>query len=103
MQAAAFVYTFDKIRPLESIEGFQNHRWIDEAGEGGLKVGIRTLPDEEHPRGEKKLAWSIYQAIDTPKEGEKIQFAKDIIGVPDLSEIPYKGPIDGASPSKKPE
>ena len=67
-------------------EGFQNHRWIDAAGEGGLMVGIRTLPDEQHPRGEKKLAWSIYQAIDTPDEAAKTQFVKDIIGVPDLSD-----------------
>ncbi len=103
LQAAAFVYMFDKIRPLESIEGFQNHRWIDAAGEGGLMLGIRTLPDEQHPRGEKKLAWSIYQAIDTPDEAAKTQFAKGIICVPDLSDVPYKGQIEGATVNKKSE
>ena len=103
LQAAAFVYIFDKIRPLESIEGFQNHRWVDEAGEGGLMLGLRTLPDAQHPRGEKKFAWSIYQAIDTPDEAAKTQFAKEIIGVPDLSDIPYKGQIEGATVNKKSE
>ena len=96
LQAAGLVYMFHKIRPLESIEGFQNHRWID-ANEGGLLLGLRTMPDQLHPRGEKKYAWSVYQAIDTPQEAQKTQFAKSIIGIRDFSEIPYKGPIEGAT------
>ena len=96
LQGAGLVYMFDKIRPLESIEGFQNHRWID-ANEGGLLLGLRTLPDKLHPRGEKKYAWSVYQAIDTPAEAEKTRFAKSIIGISDFSEIPHKGPIEGAT------
>ena len=95
-QGAGFVYMFDKIRRLESIEAFQNHRWTD-ANEGGLLLGLRTMPSAQHPHGEKKFAWSVYQAIGTPEEAEKTQFAKEIIGVSDLAEIPYKGPIEGAS------
>ena len=99
LQAAGLVYMFHKIRPLESIEGFQNHRWID-AKEGGLLLGLRTMPDLIHPRGEKKYAWSVYQAIDTPEEAAKTQFAKSIIGITDFSQIPYKGPIEGATTSQ---
>ena len=97
LQAAAFVYMFQKLRPLGSIEGFQNHRWVDHAGEGGLLVGIRTVPDEKNPRGEKKLAWEVYRQIDTPQEAEKTGFAKEIIGVKELSDVLYRGPIEGAS------
>ena len=102
LQAAGFVYMFHKMRPLESIEGFQNHRWVD-ADEGGLLLGLRTLPSPGFPRGEKKLAWSVYQAIDTPTEAEKTQFAKEIIGVRDFSEIPYKGPIAKPSTGERTE
>ena len=56
IQAAAFAYTWDQLRPLKNIESFHNHRWIDPPAEGGLKLGLRTLPSQEHPFGEKKRA-----------------------------------------------
>ncbi len=93
LQAAAFVYTWHKIRPLSTVEAFQNHRWIDHPKEGGLLLGLRTLPGADHPHGEKKLAWKVFQALDTPEEGVATAFAKTIIGVSDFSRIPYTGKI----------
>ncbi len=87
LQAAAFVYTWHKLRGLSSIEAFHNHRWVDHPREGGLKLGIRTLPTDGNPYGDRKFAWEIYQALDTPEEAAKTGFAKDIIGVTDFSEI----------------
>lgn len=100
LQAAALVYTWHKIRPLETILCFQNHRWIDAAAEGGLKLGVRTLPEPGKPFGDKKLSWSVYQALDTPQEDEKTAFAKQIIGVSDFAEIPYRGVIEKRQPAK---
>ena len=100
LQAAAFVYTWHKIRPLETILCFQNHRWIDAAAEGGLKVGVRTLPENGKPFGDKKLSWSVYQALDTPEEESKTAFAKEMIGVKDFAEIPYRGIIEKGQPAK---
>ena len=82
-----------KIRPLPTIEAFHNHRWIDAKDEGGLLLGLRTVPDAAAPFGERKSAWSVYQALDTPGEESASTFAKKIIGVTDFSEIPYPGPI----------
>jgi hypothetical protein len=81
LQAAAFVYTWHKLRGLESIESFHNHRWVDHPREGGLRLGLRTLPVEGKPYGERKFAWRVYQALDTPAEAAITEFAKEIIGV----------------------
>jgi hypothetical protein len=81
LQAAAFVYTWHKLRGLKSIEAFHNHRWVDHPQEGGLKLGVRTLPTDGKPYGDRKFAWGVYQALDTPEEAAKTEFAKEIIGV----------------------
>ena len=94
IQAAAFVYTWHKIRPLETIETFHNHRWIDHPDEGGLLLGLRTLPTVDHPLGEKKLAFDIYKSLDTPGERQATEFAKELIGIQDWSEVPFRSSID---------
>ena len=93
LQAAALVYTWHKIRPLPTIEAFHNHRWIDSTEEGGLLLGLRTVPAAAAPFGERKSGWGVYQALDTPGEEEASAFAKAIIGVSDFSQIPHRGPI----------
>jgi len=87
LQAAAFVYTWHKLRGLKSIEAFHNHRWVDHPQEGGLKLGVRTLPTDGKPYGDRKFAWEIYQALDTPAEAAKTEFAKEIIGVKSFNEL----------------
>lgn len=73
IQAAAFVYTWRKMRELDTIEAFHNHRWIDAAGEGGLLLGIRKLPSGGRPFGDPKLAWRVFRALDTPREKEVVR------------------------------
>lgn len=87
LQAAAFVYTWHKLRGLKSVEAFHNHRWVDHPQEGGLKLGVRTLPTEGKPYGDRKFAWEIYQALDTRDEVGATEFAKDIIGAEEWEEI----------------
>ena len=93
IQAAAFVYTWHKIRPLQSIEAFHNHRWVDHPHEGGLLLGLRSLPSKEHPYGVRKKAWETFQKLETSGEVEATQFAQDIIGVSSFEEIPWKREI----------
>ncbi len=95
LQAAALVYTWHKIRQLPTIEAFHHHRWIDASGEGGLLLGLRTLPDANNPFGVPKTAWSVYRDLDTPKETDGSAFAKEIIGVTDFVQIPFRGRITG--------
>ncbi|MBI1176636.1 hypothetical protein GC207_04270 [bacterium] len=80
LQAAAFVYMWRQLRGLTSIEEFDNHRWVDHPQEGGLKLGLRTLPSPGKPNGDRKFAWEIYKSLDTPEEGAATKFADEIIG-----------------------
>jgi hypothetical protein len=79
VQAAAFVYIWRQLRGLTAIEEFDNHRWVDHPQEGGLKLGLRTLPSAGKPYGDRKFAWEIYRALDTPDEKDKTAFAAAII------------------------
>jgi hypothetical protein len=91
LQAAALVYAGHKIQPLDSIKAFHNHRWLDHPHEGGLLLGLRTLPTGEEPNGERKLGWAVYQALGTPAEKTATEFAREIIGVERFDQIPAKG------------
>ncbi|KAA1259911.1 hypothetical protein LF1_24480 [Rubripirellula obstinata] len=70
-QAASLAYAMKQIAKIPSIESFHYHRWIDNPNEGGLKLGLRTLPSPGKPHGEKKQSWFVYQAIGTPSEPER--------------------------------
>jgi hypothetical protein len=93
LQAAALVYTWHKIRALPTIEAFHNHRWMDAKDEGGLLLGLRTLSEPQRPFGNKKFGWNVYRALDTAEEETACAFAREVLGVADFSEIPYRGPI----------
>lgn len=69
-QAGSLWYAMQKVRSADWIETFHYHRWIDHPDEGGLKLGLRTLPNAEHPFGQRKRAWYVYQAIGTDGEAE---------------------------------
>jgi hypothetical protein len=60
----------NKVRQHPWIESFHYHRWIDHPDEGGLMLGLRTLPTKQHPHGEKKRSWQVYQAIGSEREAE---------------------------------
>ena len=87
-KAAAIAYTWEKILPLESIESFHYHRWVDHPMEGGLKVGLRTLPSDKHPHGiRKEPAFSVFSALETDQHIDVIDCYKSIIGISDWDEV----------------
>lgn len=92
-QAAALVYTWHKLRALPAIEAFHYHRWFDNPHEGGLKLGLRTLPSPGHPIGAPKRGWSVYRALGTNAEQEASSFAKPLLGVDSFEAVPYRGPL----------
>lgn len=69
-QAGSLWYAMKKVRDMPFIESFHYHRWIDHPAEGGLLLGLRTLPESGQPHGQRKRAWHVYQAIDTDREAE---------------------------------
>ncbi|NNC88364.1 MAG: hypothetical protein HKN82_07900 [Akkermansiaceae bacterium] len=81
-QAAALVYAWRKCNAIPAIEAFHYHRWIDHPREGGLKLGLRTLPGPGNPIGEPKQAWHVYRALGTPGEAAATAFAAKILPPP---------------------
>lgn len=88
-QAAGLAYAWKKIAPLDTIEAFCYHNWIDN-GEGGLRIGLRKLPEDGL---EPKPAWHLYRALGTPKEDAACDFAKDLIGIATWDRIRHTDPI----------
>ena len=92
-QAAALAFVWQKIRRLDTIEGFHYHNWADNRREGGLRIGLRRFPDDpDEPLGRKPI-WHVYRALDTPDEAAAIAFALPLIGIGAWDEAPYRGPI----------
>ncbi len=92
-QAAGMAYAWNKYKDLSSIEVFDYHNWVDNRGEGGLRIGLRRFPDDKDEPLGKKPIWFVYQALGTPHEADATAFAKPIIGIKDWSEIHYRGEI----------
>lgn len=69
-QAGSLWWMMQQVRKYPQIESFHYHRWIDHPSEGGLLLGLRTLPTADHPHGQRKRAWYVYQAIGTDREQE---------------------------------
>lgn len=92
-QAAGLAYAWKKIERLDSIELFHYHNWVDNRGEGGLRIGLRKFSDDAQDPLGKKPIWRVYRAVGTPEEEAGISFAKPIVGIADWSEIIRAGPI----------
>jgi hypothetical protein len=92
-QAAALAYVWRKLKSLDAIEVFHYHNWVDNRGEGGLRIGLRRFPDDpDDPLGRKPV-WHVFRALDTPAEDEATEFAKELIGIKNWADVPYRGEI----------
>ena len=92
-QAAGMAYAWNKYKDLTTIEVFDYHNWVDNRGEGGLRIGLRRFPDDKDEPLGKKPIWYVYQALGTAREAEVTAFAKPIIGIKDWSEVRHHGAI----------
>lgn len=87
-KAAAIAYTWAKITHLPSVETFHYHRWVDHPQEGGLKVGLRTLPAPGKPFGvRKEPAFSVFSALETENAAASIEGLKKVIGIEDWASV----------------
>ena len=84
-QAAAMAYTWKKLAAYPEVECFHYHNWIDNRGEGGLRIGLRRFGDDaEDPLGRKPI-WHVYRALGTAEEEAACRFALPIVGVEEWS------------------
>lgn len=87
-KAAAIAYTWAKIMPLDTVESFHYHRWVDHPKEGGLKLGLRTLSSPGKPHGERKEpAFSVLAVLETDDQEEALEPILEYIGINDWDEI----------------
>lgn len=92
-QAAGMALAWKKIQSLSSIEAWQYHNWIDNRGEGGLRIGLRKFPDEPGDPLGKKPIWFLYQALGTPKEDEVAAKYLPVVGVTSWEQLLHREPI----------
>ncbi len=92
-QAAGMAFAWKKMAPLTSIQVWHYHNWIDNRGEGGLRIGLRKFPDEPGDPGGKKPIWHLYQALGTPREEEAAAPYLKTIGIPSWDQAIHTGEI----------
>ncbi|RYD22684.1 MAG: hypothetical protein EOP88_07180 [Verrucomicrobiaceae bacterium] len=92
-QAAGMALAWKKMAALSSIESWQYHNWIDNRGEGGLKIGLRKFPDEPGDPAGKKPIWHLYQALGTSEENEVAEPYLKTIGIRSWDEAVYRKEI----------
>lgn len=97
LQAACYALAYYKIHFLPAIDSFILHRHVDHKVEEGLRLGLWWWDDdrpENAPPGEKKLIYQVFKDIDTERSLEVTEFAKDVIGIDEWSEV-----VDGWDPA----
>ena len=92
-QAAGMAYAMKKLEACDGIDAYQMHGWFDQRAEGGLRIGVRRVMDDDTDPGGRTPAWFVFQAFGTDREDEVFEFAKDIIGIDDWDQVIYKAPI----------
>lgn len=91
-QAAGMAYAWKKIQKLGSIQAWMYHNWIDNRGEGGLKIGLRMFPDEPGHPLEPKPIWRLYQALGTAEEEKACEPYLSVTGASSWDNIVAKWP-----------
>lgn len=87
LQAASFVYAYIKAKYIPDISAFIYHAQVDNANEIG-SFGLWTNEDGTiHNPGIKKRIYDVFKYMDTNREAEQVEFAKNIIGINDFTEI----------------
>ncbi|MBX3257230.1 MAG: hypothetical protein KF862_24060 [Chitinophagaceae bacterium] len=92
-QAASMAYVWKKIKNLDAIDAFQFHNWVDDRGEGGLRIGLRRFLDDKDDPGGKKPVWYVFRDIETAREESSCEFAKPVIGINHWDEVLYSKQI----------
>jgi Family of unknown function (DUF5722) len=81
VQAAAFCYAYKKIEKLDGIDAFILHRHVDNAGEGGLLLGLRSNKPKDGEPLPKKRIYDCFRFADTPEWEKEFEFALPVIGL----------------------
>ena len=82
LQAAAYVYAWQKVDALEGIEAFILHRHVDHRDEGGLNLGLwRRREGSVADPASRKPIYEVFRQADTPGRAEAFRFALPLMGI----------------------
>jgi len=87
LQAAAYCYAWRKIVNLKGVDAFILHRQVDNAGEGGLNLGLWRNSETAGGPAVKRPMYEVFRVADTPQWKKGFEFALPIIGIKSWSEI----------------
>jgi hypothetical protein len=87
IQAAAYCYAYKKIEVLDGIDAFILHRHVDNAGEGGLLLGLRRNQPAGGEARPKKKIYECFRQADTPGWEKPFEFALPVIGFKNWREV----------------
>jgi hypothetical protein len=83
LQAAAFAYSWNKVRDLDGIDAYMYFSQVDFDWPGGLRVGLWSQEKDAQGRsrpGKKKRIHDVLRAAGTPEWDQAAAFALPIIG-----------------------
>jgi hypothetical protein len=81
LQAAAYCLAYKKVEALDGIDAFILHRHVDNAHEGGLMLGLRSLTPNATEARPRKRIYDCFRAADTPEWRKAFEFALPVIGI----------------------
>jgi hypothetical protein len=88
LQAAGYCYAWIRASRLDGIDAFILNRHVDNAQEGGLRLGLwaRRPNTIATPESRKKI-YDVFRLADTPEWEQAFRFALPVIGVHSWSEV----------------
>lgn len=87
IQAAAFCYAYKKIERIGGIDAFILHRHVDNANEGGLRLGLRGNQPKDGEMQPRKKIYDCFRDADTPDWETTFRFALPVIGLGSWSDV----------------
>lgn len=87
IQAAAFCYAYKKIEHIDGIDAFILHRHIDNSGEGGLLLGLRSNKPKNGELQPPKKIYDCFRDADTTNWQQTFEFALPLIGLQSWNQV----------------
>jgi hypothetical protein len=88
LQAAGFVYAWEKVSRMEGIDALIWHRQVDHAHEGGLRLGLwENKPGSIADPGRPRMIHGLFKKAGTGQWGDAAQFALPVTGLKSWDEL----------------
>lgn len=82
LQAAAYVYAWEKIQRLPTVDAFIYHRHVDHAREGGVRFGLWShKPGSISEPLHQKLLYEVFKKAGTPAWGSAAEALLPLTGL----------------------